>query len=380
MNIAIWGSKELGIRFYHLLNNKECNVEAFVDSDSTLIGKKVEHVSVISPEQLRKTAKEKRVAVLLALRNSFNIITVLKYLENCEVKDIGIIKPRILSQNISISIGMDEEKGEIIWAKREGKKYNIIPRLEVNIVDGCNLNCKGCSHFSNLFPQDSTCSISEYEQDLKQVRKLGKLVRLRLLGGEPFLTGNLSEYICIARRIFPEADIELVTNGLLIPKIDKQILREIRINEVSISISAYVPTLRIKKMIIDTLNEFEIWWKFDKEEITQFLRNLTLDKVHDGKKSVEKCMSLGCTFLRKGRIYKCPLEGLAYVLEKKYHVKFELAKRGVDIYDAPWKVYKSILDLITKPTEMCQYCSEEEEYIKWEINSVPILQDWIKEG
>ena len=49
----------------------------------------------------------------------------------------------------------------ITWLDQE--KFTL-PYLEVNVVDGCNLNCKGCSHFSPLFGLDEVYRLEDFER------------------------------------------------------------------------------------------------------------------------------------------------------------------------------------------------------------------------
>lgn len=375
-SIVIWGNGDLGKHVYRLLVKNNYCVRAFVESDCSLIGKIVEGIPVISYQQLNTISNDENITVLLALKNSYNIVSVMKKLDKCKIENIGIIKPRILVK-LSLNSIEDEEMGDIVWVKKEQKLYKFIPRLELNIVDGCNLRCKGCSHFANLFSKDSLYPIKEYEHDLKQIRKIGKMVRLRLLGGEPFLAENLVEYISISRDVFPEADIELVTNGLLIPKTKKNILEKIQVNNILVSISPYYPTLKMKTEIERILKEAQIWWKFEVGNIDEFSKKLTLEKSHNGKIASESCLARGCIFLKNGKIYKCPLEGLVFVLEKKFDINLDVTNRGITIYDNVDTVYNSIQKLIINPVEMCQYCLEENDNFKWEIGSEPLLKDWI---
>lgn len=62
--------------------------------------------------------------ILLALRNSYNIISVLNKVDNYNIDSIGIVKPRILAKNELIILNENEETGEIIWVKK--KERNII--------------------------------------------------------------------------------------------------------------------------------------------------------------------------------------------------------------------------------------------------------------
>lgn len=377
MNVAIWGVGQLGKYALEICNECKYRVQTFVDNNAREKASD-EGIPVISYEKFQKDFQDKTECILLAQKNSYNILSVLTQLKTCVVKNIGILKPRIMAENFMMDVIKGIE-GEIVWVRKEGKDIDVIPRLELNIVDGCNLNCRGCSHFSSLYSKEDVYPIEQYQKDLIQISRAGQLVRLRLLGGEPFLADNLCKYLSIARDIFPDTDIELVTNGLLLPKTEKQILEQIQKENVSVTISMYPPTLKIKESIETILNRYRILWRFEK--CGEFSRNLTLQKEHDAYCSSRNCLSNGCVFLKNGRIYKCPVSSLVPIMESRYQVQFLQGDSGVDLYDIGSRLYDSIVDLVRKPVEMCQYCSEENERIKWEVRNNPILQDWLwKDG
>lgn len=76
----------------------------------------------------------------------------------------------------------------VIWLNEINKP--VIPYLETHIMDSCNLNCKGCTHFPNLFDKHSKVLFKQLENDIKQVAQKSHV--LRLLGGEPLL--NIERY------------------------------------------------------------------------------------------------------------------------------------------------------------------------------------------
>ena len=221
MEIVIWGVTELGRFLVNniKLGNKNIVPKAFVDNNSKYWNTRVEEILVISFEELLKKKNLKEIIILLAVKNAKNIFQILKQIENLPILGIGIVSPKVLYVNSSVNVLKNQ--GEIIWYILSGEKNRVIPRIEVNLIDACNLKCKGCTHFSSIFKKDSVYDLSEFKNDLMQLRKVGQMIRLRLLGGEPFLLSNLDEYITIARDIYSETDIEIVTNGLLIPKIDE---------------------------------------------------------------------------------------------------------------------------------------------------------------
>ncbi|MCQ2516592.1 MAG: 4Fe-4S cluster-binding domain-containing protein [Saccharofermentans sp.] len=69
---------------------------------------------------------------------------------------------------------------------------NRIDLLEFNVIKTCNLNCKGCDHFSTLSYSPDIISLESYRTDLSRLKKLGiEIKTVGLLGGEPLLVSNI---------------------------------------------------------------------------------------------------------------------------------------------------------------------------------------------
>ena len=67
------------------------------------------------------------------------------------------------------------------------KKKESLDYIEYNVVGHCNLNCKGCSHFSNIQKKEFA-DLATFEKDISMLKKLFSEIRLiNLLGGEPLL-------------------------------------------------------------------------------------------------------------------------------------------------------------------------------------------------
>ena len=329
---------------------------------------------VFDMKEVEKEAKENDLTVLITARNAKSIYQIIEQMENIGVKNIGIIKSR--AENYCLDIDLEKGTG-ITWYLHNNKKENVIPRIELNLVDGCNLNCLGCTHFASLYPPNSVYNIKDYKRDLNRLKEIGLVHRLRLLGGEPFLLENIEEYIQIARDIFPETDIEVVSNGLLIPDVSKEKLKIFKQSNVGIVISAYKPTIRIKRKIEKVLNENEVWWKFVGDEIDTFSRRITLSKTHNAEISHKNCISVGCIMMRKGRIFKCSAECFSKDFCAFYHIKEMEGYEGLDIYGEKEDLYEKIRELSMYPVEMCRYCAEIPEEIPWSCNANPTLEDWL---
>lgn len=99
---------------------------------------------------------------------------------------------------------------------------NMIWQMEMHIMDACNLNCRGCTHFSPLFKQE----LPDFQSRINDVKKIHKkipcIARFGILGGEPFLNPSIGDYALKIREILPNTDIYIVTNGLLLTKQDDE--------------------------------------------------------------------------------------------------------------------------------------------------------------
>ncbi len=380
--ILIWGAGEFGIKTMRNLERRHIEVSAFIDSNVRLQDKKIDKkVAIWSFEKCKERYKEQEICVLISAINAKNIFEIFALLDSLSW-DVGLIKPYNFIADKDIDIQDTSDDNEILWKRLNGKESNVVPRMEMNIIDGCNLKCKACTHFSSLYAEDAVCSMKEFTESLNDLRRAGKLLRLRLLGGEPFLIDNLPDYLEYARRVFPESDIELVTNGLLIPQMSEQWIHCLEKHRITIVISLYPPTVKIQGKIEDVLSKSTIIWKYDGNEIREFGRNLTLKPAQDMFVSSQKCLAVGCTFLRNRRLYKCPFEGLISDFGEFYNLKMEIPDTGYKVDQGGDKdLYEHIKQLALEPVEMCRYCSEALEWIPWEVCAKPELKDWLyKEG
>ena len=99
----------------------------------------------------------------------------------------------------------------------------MVNNIDYHIIDRCNLNCASCNHFSSLVPStDKGKSIEQITSDLTLLSKVKEVFNcLTILGGEPTLHPELSKILRIARQIYPNKQINLVTNGTNYDKFEK---------------------------------------------------------------------------------------------------------------------------------------------------------------
>lgn len=376
-DIIIWGYNDSGKYIADKLIEDHERVVCIVDNDLRYEGARYANVPVCSYEAAKKKYfGSPRLCVLITAKRAESIFQIIDIISEIECNYIGIVKPRV--QEFDRDFSVSQFSKEISWYKFDGERFSVIPRIEINLIDGCNLNCKGCTHFSSIFSREDIYNLEEYENDLKSLREIGEIVRLRLLGGEPLLLNNIEEYIRVARNVCPESDIEIITNGTLVLRMQGVFFDTLRECDACLLISPYKPVMEYKDEIMAKAKLHNCNIKYEKGCIEVFSRQLTLENNHDKWKAASKCSSRSCTFLRKGKLYKCPFDGLInefyefYGIDKKLVNGFVIRGRK--------DVYSHIKSLAMQPVELCSYCSEEPEMILWSVQANPKLEEWLYYG
>ena len=244
---------------------------------------------------------------------------------------------------------VDFLKSECIFTESWGDA--ILPHLEFHISDMCNLNCKGCTHFSPLFHEIG----DSYEIRIGELRKLltkiSHIVRLDVLGGEPLLNPELGLYVQELRTMLPNTCIDIFTNGLLIPQMNPEILRCIKENNVYMSVSEYKPTHEMMGKIIAKLEEYQIPYyisQYDKKQV--FNRPLSLN---EHSKYPQCCISDGCVTIGNGSIARCPT--LMYITKFNEVFHTQLPTEGIINLDDCIRG-QELLDEMRKEVPLCKHC------------------------
>lgn len=93
---------------------------------------------------------------------------------------------------------------------------------EINVVEHCNLSCRGCSHLSPIAPKYFVDPQSLL-RDLTMLARVYQVDFVRLLGGEPLLHPNLTAVMDTIEASGIASRICLVTNGLLLSRMDEHL-------------------------------------------------------------------------------------------------------------------------------------------------------------
>ncbi len=258
-----------------------------------------------------------------------------------------------------------KEKQDVGFLENECYKIpewgeHLIPYVEFHISDKCNLNCKGCTHFSPLF-DNIGASYDKRINDLREIKRLfPNLFVLNLLGGEPLLAPELDKYIIAVRKMFPESYIQITSNGLLIPKISKEVLQMIHDFNICISITEYLPTQKMMDRIMECLDRYKIKYRSLKYEKKQIFNRPISVNVHSKYKNL--CISDGCIAVSDGKIARCPTLMFIYKFNEVFNEN--LPEEGIyfldKVEDGEW-----LLSELKKEVPLCKHCVKNE--MNWSL-------------
>ena len=203
-----------------------------------------------------------------------------------------------------------KEKNRIIKSiKKSIKIFNdkngYFEYLEIPITTKCNLRCINCSNLIPCYKEQKDLDVNIIKQSINEFLKcINNIVYIRILGGEPFLCKNLYEITKTLLKSKKIQRIEIVTNGIIIPK-EKELINLLRNNRITISISQY-PFVNSNKQI-DVFKSNNIKYRLDK--MTYWLYYGNTSKRNKTKKQLKKqyckCHSI-CKSLINGQIHLCP--------------------------------------------------------------------------
>lgn len=240
------------------------------------------------------------------------------------------------------------------------KKRKTTPlHIEFNLTDYCNLNCKGCSHYSPLADAEFE-PLEELEDSMRHIsgiKNANKIAGVYLIGGETLLYPELQNAMRLARRYFSWSKISIFTNGLLIPKMDSGFWEECKNLDIVIALTRYPIKFDYDKVEdICRKNGVKLEVFGDRGEENSFFR-LPLDpeKRQIGWLSHFRCIGFACITVDNGKIFPCSQAACVGHLNKKIGTDFKWEKE--DFIEV--KVLKSagqLVHLRNRPIPFCKYC------------------------
>jgi len=243
--------------------------------------------------------------------------------------------------------------------KAFGRKPNLY-FLEYHIADHCNMNCKGCFHFSNIVTTKAFPSFEQFSRDINRLSELfGNISVIRLMGGEPLLNPQLPMFIREARKAFHRARIAVLSNGILYKKVKGKLAETIISCNAEMQISLYKPMMKHKDDIKRHFDAQKIKHSISKP-ILKFAEYINAEGDSDPKESIKQCPASRCTFLSDGYIARCPLPFNIKFFNRQFNQSADMEHEKINIHDAEQTGF-ALKKKLRKPMSSCRYCSK----LKW---------------
>ncbi len=180
--------------------------------------------------------------------------------------------------------------------------------IEINATRHCNLSCRGCSHSSPL-EDYFVLQPEEISGTLKELSGFLKAETVRFVGGEPLLHPDLKSLICVVRESGIAERVCLVTNGILLDKLDEEALSFID----EIQVSLYPLSEQLMNRVNKNIEKVSIACKKVKIlQYSSFREAITRDWTANEmlcQKIYETCQIAHywrCITVEQGFLYRCP--------------------------------------------------------------------------
>lgn len=373
VKIAIYGNGNMGKYVIEQLKSSHSyKIMAVIDKNKSF----VEDIPVFNVEEFLNS--EQKV--------DYVIITALSHIEKYEMAEALNDKTGDCKLHFQIAFA-----NECIWYYKElidienfiEKNCEVIDisstykYVEMHVQDDCNLNCKGCSHYSPLFEKGSVVDLIDFEKDVKSLKGIFKtIVRFRLLGGEPFLNQSLDKYIEVVRKYYPNTDLRICTNGLLYNTVQNNIIQSIIDNKVIIDVSMYKPTSMIIDKIIDFFEKRGIPCVCNTKEVIEEFNTSFAERI--GKKEYTYRCVCGdngiCTNVYRGKASRCPTAMYLFKFNEYFGLNFpEDGLIDMNNHYTPQEFKHEI----EKNFSLCKHCISFSTTWKSYADKKPNLSDWV---
>lgn len=343
-----------------IIDDKTINVIALTDTNRRNVGEFVAGKKIIS---------------------SYDAIC--KYQENKDI--VFLISDSLIYEK---KLGMVEElscygvEKEHIYIYMSGEllkwnDYHFLPYIEYHVADHCNLNCRGCVHFSPLVDKPKFSDYEEVERDLIKLHEIVPYIgEIHILGGEPLLNKELYKYIELTSRVYPKSVIRVVTNGLLLLQIDNLLIQTMKRCNAEFAISLYKPMFCRIDETLTFLDSLGIKYSCS-NPISTFSYTFDSDGGHACGVQTLNC---SCPNLYHGKLAMCP--PIAYIgyFNRKFNSCLAADDGMIDLYDEDMN-YEKLVDELHTVRSICDRClfisKEDSISIEWEQSKNAIEKDYV---
>lgn len=332
-NIYLYGAGNIGCLVAKRLKRYQIFICGYIETQPTI--EKKDGLPVVSVESIQD---EEDLCIVVATTSKFHH----EILDNL----VGYKKIFIVSNLLIRSMKMIDEKKL---------------QFQTHLVEHCNLNCRGCYHFSPL-AKEEYLSIEEYANDIERLSNLfeKRMERILLLGGEPLLHPQLIDFFRITRKFFPNGSIQVLTNGILLLQMKEEFYHALRECMVELWVTKYPVSFDYDKAEKIAL-QYGVKLNYFSKEPVRSLGHQPLDITgnQDGFRNFVQCYRANeCIDLKHGKMYSCIIPAEIKAFCEYYKLDIPVTEHDyVDIYKVD--TAEELLKELGNPISFCRYCNRE---------------------
>ena len=360
MNIAIKGAiagtKEIVETITAL---GEHHVVCILENDGSKVGREIAGVPIVSTICVRKAYRDGYLNAVV-LPESLGKKTLSSMAR--ELQAMGIDAEDLYVVHLSV-----REGGTVIpydtWQERS------LDYFEFHVSHVCNLNCKGCCHFSSLTKRGLP-SFDAWNTGVT--------------GGEPLINPELSRYAVRTRELYPDAVVEIVSNAILADRLPKDTIDVLRRAGVKVCVTVYPGVFDRVERGIAFLQAHNLLGKVvTATEFTKMLSEKPQPFPYRTTEQVCHCPNLVGT-----KLYTCPIIAYLPDFNAQFDANFPDAGGCVELADASLTPAR-LREKLYRPFPLCAHCrsyltegirASNDTSLAWanyQQGDVPKITDWL---
>lgn len=202
----------------------------------------------------------------------------------------------------------DKREAYIDIANAEDDEEDLnFPRVQFVVTSACSLKCRNCTSLMQYYEKPENSDLQYYKAGFDRLLDcVSNIFDLRIIGGEPFINGDMYKII----EWYHDSDkikiISVYTNGTIIPS--ERCIDQLRRKKVRVHISDYgfnrdkiikLKTVFEQNDVRYYVQPYDYW----QDSGNLLKRNYTEEKK---KYLFERCYERECFSFFNGRLYHCP--------------------------------------------------------------------------